>query len=274
MSGAKRLVPRGSPVSARRRGGARPNPSAASAFLVTCEHGGNRVPIAYQDLFRKAGPALASHRGWDAGTVALARDLARDLAGTGPGEGIASPRIATVTRLLVDLNRSAHNPRVFSEWTRPLSRAERRLLLERYHTPHWRAVADDVTELVSRGRRVIHLAAHSFTPMVNGRTRRVDLALLYDPTRSEERSLCAAWVGGLRRRLPGLRVGRNQPYRGASDGLTTWLRRQHGDRRYLGIEIEVNQVLLEAGGRLPREVTEALAGAAMEALDAHRRMPA
>lgn len=251
-------------MSAGGRGGSRRKPSA---FLVTCEHGGNRVPIAYQDLFRKAGPVLASHRGWDAGTVALARDLARELSEMGPGEGIASPRIATVTRLLVDLNRSAQNPRVFSEWTRPLPRAERSILLDTYHTPHRRAVADDVAELVSRGRQVIHLAAHSFTPAANGRTRRVDLALLYDPARSEERTLAAAWVTGLRHHLPALRVGRNQPYRGASDGLTTWLRRVHGGRRYLGIEIEVNQGLLDAGGRLPREVTEALAGAAQEALD-------
>jgi len=239
--------------------------STSPVFLVTCEHGGNRVPIAYQDLFRRAGPALASHRGWDAGTVALARDLARDLAGLGPGEGVTSPRVSTVTRLLVDLNRSAHNPLVFSEWTRALPPAERRILLEQFHTPHREAVASDVAELVSRGHRVIHLAVHSFTPVVNGRMRRVDLALLYDPGRSEERTLSATWVTVLRRRLPELRVGRNQPYRGASDGLTTWLRRRYGDDRYLGIEIEVSQGLLDAGGRLPRDVTEGLAEGAIEA---------
>jgi predicted N-formylglutamate amidohydrolase len=252
-------------VSARRAAPAGRRSTTSPVFLVTCEHGGNRVPIAYQDLFRRAGPALASHRGWDAGTVALARDLARDLAGMGPGEGVTSPRVATVTRLLVDLNRSAHNPRVFSQWTRSLPLTERRILLERYHTPHREAVASDVAELVARDRRVIHLAAHSFTPVVNGRMRRVDLALLYDPARLEERTLAATWVQVLRRRLPELRVGRNQPYKGASDGLTTWLRRRHGDGRYLGIEIEVSQRLLDAGGRLPREVTEALAEGAIEA---------
>jgi predicted N-formylglutamate amidohydrolase len=252
-------------LSARRRAPSGRHPWTPPVFLVTCEHGGNRVPIAYQDLFRKAGPALASHRGWDAGTVALARDLARDLGGMGPGEDITSPRIATVTRLLVDLNRSAHNPRVFSDWTRPLPLAERRLLLERYHTPHREGVAADVAELVSRGRRVIHLAVHSFTPVINGRMRRVDLALLYDPARTEERALAANWVHVLRRRLPDLRVGRNQPYRGASDGLTTWLRRRHGDPWYLGIEIEVSQGLLDAAGRLPRQVSEGLAEGAIEA---------
>jgi predicted N-formylglutamate amidohydrolase len=258
-------------VSAGRRASSGRRSPTSPVFLVTCEHGGNRVPIAYQDLFRKAGPALASHRGWDAGTVALARDLARDLGGMGPDESVTSPRIATVTRLLVDLNRSAHNPRVFSEWTRPLPLGERRLLLERYHTPHREAVASDVAALVSRGHHVIHLAVHSFTPVINGRMRQVDLALLYDPARLEERTLAATWVNVLRQRFPELRVGRNQPYRGASDGLTTWLRRRHGDRRYLGIEIEVSQGLLDAAGRLPRELSEGLAEGAIEAATFPRR---
>lgn len=227
--------------------------------VVTCEHGGNRVPLAYQDLFRRAGPALASHRGWDAGTVALGRDLARVVGRELPGIPEIAPRVATVTRLLVDLNRSPHNPRVFSEWTGKLPREERRLLLERYHTPHRAAVDEDVAALEESGRRVIHLAVHSFAPSLNGQVRQADLALLYDPARASERALADTWARNLRTRLPELRVRKNQPYRGASDGLTTWLRRRHRDTRYMGIEIEVNQRLLDAGGRFPREVMHALA---------------
>jgi predicted N-formylglutamate amidohydrolase len=235
-------------------------------MVVTCEHGGNRVPIEYQDLFRRAGPALASHRGWDAGTVALARDLVREVARVMPKVPLTLPRIATVTRLLADLNRSPHNPRVFSEWTRTLSRPERLLLLERYHTPHREAVDADVTALAERGRRVLHLALHSFAPFMNGHPRQADLALLYDPARKSERELACDWARTLQERLPELRVRRNQPYRGVSDGLTTWLRRRHRDARYMGIEIEVNQSLLDSGGRFPRLVTHALADTLAEVL--------
>jgi len=39
---------------------------------------------------------------------------------------------------------------------------------------------------------------------------------------------------------PTLRLRRNAPYRGVSDGLPTTLRRRFGNR-YLGMELEVNQ---------------------------------
>jgi predicted N-formylglutamate amidohydrolase len=164
-----------------------------------------------------------------------------------------------VTRLLVDLNRSPHHPRALSEWTRSLARPDRESLLRRYHAPHRAAVEGDVEELVRRGRRVLHLGVHSFTPVLDGVARGADLALLYDPARPLERGLCSSWAEALARALPRLAVRRNQPYRGASDGLTTWLRRRFPAEAYLGIEIEVNQRHLTAGRRFPREVAEALA---------------
>lgn len=228
------------------------------ALLVTCEHGGNRVPSRFHALFAGADEPLASHRGWDAGALTLAREIARRLR--------APLRAATVTRLLVDLNRSPHNPRVFSEWTRRLSRQARMDLLREHHTPHRAAVESDVAVRVAEGCRVIHLGVHTFTPSLNGVVRRADLSLLYDPARPGERALCAAWTAALRERLPHRVVRRNDPYRGTADGLTTWLRRRHPDGRYLGVEIEVNQRLLDVRGRFPLEVAEALVEGFREAL--------
>jgi len=45
-------------------------------FLITCEHGGNRIPARYRPLFACHGALLASHRGYDPGALALARDFA------------------------------------------------------------------------------------------------------------------------------------------------------------------------------------------------------
>jgi predicted N-formylglutamate amidohydrolase len=162
--------------------------------------------------------------------------------------------LATLTRLLVDLNRSAHNPRVFSEHTRALPRARRMELLEAHHAPHREAVDQTVARQCGTGVPVIHLAVHTFTPVLDGKVRGADVALLYDPARPSERDFCGRWVDALARRLPDLAVRRNQPYRGASDGLTTWLRSRHPQGRYLGVEIEVNQRLLNGDGRFPSRV--------------------
>lgn len=111
--------------------------------LLTCEHGGNEVPEEYRALFDGMEAALASHRGWDPGALSLARWLGRRL---------SAPVVAsTVTRLLVDLNRSAHNPRVFSEATRRLSREERERLLARFHAPHRAEVAEAVARAAAVG---------------------------------------------------------------------------------------------------------------------------
>lgn len=228
-------------------------------MLVTCEHGGHSVPRELAARFAGAQTVLASHRGWDPGALPLARQVAR-LLGTSP------PRAVTVTRLVVDTNRSAHHPRVFSEYTRGLPQARRRTLLTDRHAPHRDAVDSDVAEAVAGGARVLHLGVHTFTPVLDGVLRRADVALLYDPARVRERALCGAWARAMAVRLPDLAVRRNQPYRGASDGLTTWLRGRHPPEAYLGIEIEVNQRLLGPRGAFPERVGRALAGGLLEAL--------
>ena len=54
--------------------------SALSDFvLLTCEHGGNRVPAEFARLFRGKRNLLDSHRGYDPGALELARTCARRL---------------------------------------------------------------------------------------------------------------------------------------------------------------------------------------------------
>ena len=79
---------------------------------------------------------------------------------------------------------------------------------------------------------------------IDGRLRTADVGLLYDPSRSSERRFCDRWKRSLHQIAPELRVRRNYPYLGKSDGFTTHLRRTIGSPRYLGIELEVNQRVL------------------------------
>ena len=205
-------------------------PAAERSLLLTCEHGGNRVPREYRALFRGREALLASHRGWDPGALAVGRSLARAL----DAELIA----ATTTRLLVDLNRSAHNPAVFSELSRGLTRDRRDALLAR---------TTALTGTAS-GRRSPREAGASCTSpctasLPSGAVRSATSRSGSSTTRSGLASAPwrSAWQRRLRAELPHLGVRRNAPYRGNADGLTTALRREFPAQRYLGLELELNQ---------------------------------
>jgi predicted N-formylglutamate amidohydrolase len=211
-----------------------------TVLVVTCEHGGREVPPAYARLFGSHGALLQSHRGWDAGSLELARQMA---------EAFGVPlHAATTTRLLVDLNRSPGHRRLFSEVTRALVPATRQQIVERYHRPHRQAVEAEVARHIAAGRHVIHVASHSFTPTLDGVDRRADVAWLYDPRRAGEVAFARDWMAHFARHAPGLRLRRNHPYRGRDDGLTAWLRKRHPDDAYVGIELEVNQRFVAEGG--------------------------
>jgi predicted N-formylglutamate amidohydrolase len=155
---------------------------------------------------------------------------------------------ATVSRLLIDLNRSLGHPQIFSAATRGMS-ALRTDIVEQHYRPYRERVEQLVGRAVSRRRRVIHISSHSFTPELHGRVRSADVGLLYDPARRGEVDLCARWQAALADAAPALRVRRNYPYAGKGDGLTSHLRRNFSARTYVGIELEVNQRIVHAAGR-------------------------
>jgi predicted N-formylglutamate amidohydrolase len=192
-------------------------------------------------LFRGARRLLQSHRGYDRGARILAHSLARAMR--------APVVVAMTSRLLVDLNRSPGHRQQFSAFTRRLPAAERAVLVDRHYRPHRARVEVLVDRLASRGHRVIHIAAHSFTPVLGRDVRRADVGLLYDPTRRGEVELCARWKAALHGLDPMLRIRRNYPYAGKADGLTSHLRARHACGAYVGIELEVNQRIVIAGGR-------------------------
>lgn len=252
-----------------------PGGDEPTAVVVSCEHAGNRVPAEWQDRFHDRNDLLASHRGWDPG----AEDLARFLAAA-----LGAPLVRTdVTRLLVDTNRSPGHPRLFGPDARTLSEDVRRSIVARYHTPHRRRVEEEVEVRLRTGRWVLHLGVHTFTPVLDGRVREVDVGLLYDPSRERERRFCRAWGAALRRRLPDRRIRMNQPYRGTSDGLTTWLRsmfdgapggegEQGQAARYLGVELEVSQGMLHEG-EVPEDIRDGILRALREVLAADHEDP-
>jgi predicted N-formylglutamate amidohydrolase len=206
--------------------------------VVSCEHATKEIPREYQSLFAsaEAQAALWSHRGYDAGAKELAELL-------GATFGVA-PHLGTSSRLLCDLNRSYGHPKIHSEFTQSLSASELEHVIEKHWRPYRDAVEKDVASKLNAAKRVLHLSCHSFTPVLDGVPRTVEVGLLYDPKRRHERSLAKIMKEELSQRLAGLRVRCNQPYRGNSDGLASHLRKIHSDERYVGFELEVSHAVV------------------------------
>lgn len=194
---------------------------------------------------------LESHRGRDQGALEMAEELAARF---------GAPLFpATVSRLLIDLNRSLHHPSVFSELTWKLPEAERQRIVERHYRPHRDRVEAEIRGLVEAGATVVHLAVHSFTPVRRGVVREADVSLLYDPRRPGEKRFCDAWAAAMASARPDLRIRRNYPFKGISDGFTTYLRKRFPATRYLGIEIESNQRFVRRGGKAWKDLCELVA---------------
>ena len=232
-------------------------------LLFSCEHGGRDVPARYRQTLAGAEAALDTHRGWDPGALVLARELARAFR--------APLEACEVTRLLIDPNRSLGHEGLFSEWSRRLPSAERERVIETYWRPHQERVEGRVRAAVEAGDDVLHLSIHSFAPVWKGRERAVDVGWLHDPARAAERAFCEAWRDPLRARTEGLRLRRNRPYFGNTDGLTTRLRARFPAARYLGIELEINQRFPRGDAGTWEQLRHALAAALAEALAAQAR---
>lgn len=199
-------------------------------LLLTCEHGGNRIPEAYKSYFINEA-TLKTHRGYDLGALDLFHFL----------EPLSDASFfSTTSRLLIELNRSLHHKRLFSEFSSELSKKEKDELITAYYVPYRTAVENNIKSYVEKGESVLHLSIHSFTPELNGAKRNCDIGLLYDSKKKQEREFCKRYKVALLEQDSNLHVRFNYPYLGKADGFTTYLRKQF-PTNYLGIEIEINQ---------------------------------
>jgi predicted N-formylglutamate amidohydrolase len=210
-------------------------------LVITCEHGGHGIPAPYRELFTAHQALLESHRGYDPGALVMARALAT---------AFEAPLVtATVSRLLVDLNRSIGHPRLHLETIRKEAPEVRQRILHRHYQPYRAQAERLVMQAVAEHGRVIHISSHSFTPELDGKVRDADIGLLYDPARPGEIELCERWKAAFKACAPELIVRRNYPYAGKGDGLTAWFRRHLSPLAYVGVELEINQKHVAAGGR-------------------------
>jgi predicted N-formylglutamate amidohydrolase len=212
-------------------------------LILSCEHGGNKIPRRYAHLFNHGLKVLNSHSGLDLGALSLARAIARRF---------DAPLIAaTISRLLVDLNRSEQHRKLFSRFTHSLSNEEKAKIICHYYRPYRTQLHELIARNVAHNRTVLHLSVHSFTPVYQGVERATDIGLLYDPSRALELRCCKQLQCLIKKFIPDLRIHRNAPYRGVSDGFTCWLREKFTARQYAGIELEINQRYVQNAKLIP-----------------------
>lgn len=201
-------------------------------LLITCEHGGNNIPHQYNIYFKNKKKLLNTHRGYDLGALDLAKLIYE----------ITDSQFyySTISRSLIELNRSLHHPNLFSEVTKQFNGSEKQKIISKYYLP-FRTKVEDYIKSKTVNDTVLHLSIHSFTPTLNGKVRNTDIGLLYDPKHKREKEYSKKLKECLKLIIPGLKVRFNYPYLGTMDGFTKYLRKVFSSRIYKGIEIEVNQ---------------------------------
>lgn len=202
-------------------------PGTADLLLIA-DHASADVPPGI-DL--GIPPALmANHIAVDIGTDALTRRLARALS--------APAIIATVSRLVVDLNRDAADPGavpassdghiISGNWN--LAEAERELRIGALHTPYH----DSIAAQIATRRPALIISVHSFTPQLATRPeeeRPWPIGVLYN------HDARAARLGLVALASRGLHVGDNQPYSGSTLNYTMDRHAEATGIPYLGIEV-------------------------------------
>ncbi|WP_172348805.1 N-formylglutamate amidohydrolase [Mesorhizobium sp. NZP2298] len=176
---------------------------AASPYLLIAEHAGHVVPAPWHDL-GLPGPYLGTHFAVDIGIDALTRRLSRTLR--------APAVIAHYSRLFLDYNRPA------GEWDfmRPDLGG---IPVPGNVTPDatdvrlrksiaWAPVEQAIVEAAA-GRQAL-VSVHSFTPVMAGVRRNVDIGVLWrEPSAFVTSVLKMLGAHGAE---TGLRIGDNEPY--------------------------------------------------------------
>lgn len=204
-------------------------------IILSCEHASNNIPTEWEYLFAslESKKDLNSHLGIDIGAKKIAKYFAENLS--------CDLILADYSRLFIELNRSLDNPNLFSKYTKNISDADKQEIIKAFYNPYRTNVENLINKYINQNYRVIHLSIHSFTPVLNNKVRTTDIGLLYDPNKTLEKEFCTELKKIYLKDENKYKLKLNYPYRGTSDGFTTYLRAKLDNSKYIGVEIEFNQ---------------------------------
>jgi predicted N-formylglutamate amidohydrolase len=200
--------------------------------VFTCEHGGNLIPDPYKPLFENFKSTLTTFKAYDIGAMNLYKDLLEETGDYG--------NHFQYCRMLVDVDKDIKSPQLFSQPVSKLPTKERNKILKQFYYP-WREEVENQIASLSRSNYVLHCSVHTFPQVVNGVVRNVDVAVLFDTEREWEALFAGKFVEFLRQENPKLLVEPNYPIPGGHEGFVHYLKQQKFSKKYIGIQLEVNQ---------------------------------
>ena len=215
------------------------NGTSKAPVLFLCEHAGRAIPKTLGTLGLNE-KALMSHRGWDIGAEALARNLANRLN--------APLILQRYSRLVIDGNRPPGSPEsilevsdgVEIEVNKKLSLHEREAREKAIFAPMDQAIND----AFSASQRIAAFSIHSFSPQLGGQSRPWHAGFL------TRRSILTAkaLIESLKGQRPSLKLAINKPY--TVDDENDWFIPSHAEARGLMhclIEVRNDQISDEPG---------------------------
>jgi predicted N-formylglutamate amidohydrolase len=207
------------------------NPLAEAPILLVCDHASYRFPNMLGDMGLDPF-ARRCHLAVDIGSGALTEQLAHRLDVTAV--------LAQYSRLVVDCNRELMDPGAFLEFgdgviipgNRNLSSEARKRRADALYWPYHRAIDEQVRRLQRITPEPAFIAVHSFTPVMNGETRRWQMGVLWDT----DARLRDIFLEGFE--AAGYCVGDNEPYSGkAPQDYTIDHHAESNNLPHVGIEI-------------------------------------
>ncbi|GGB53298.1 N-formylglutamate amidohydrolase [Roseibium aquae] len=214
------------------------NPDGQGQIVLVCDHASNRMPRPFETDLGVTEEDKTAHIAWDPGALGVSRALSRLL---------DAPLIhSTVSRLIIDCNRSEHAPDLIpirSERTpipgnEDLSEHQRSERLNLFHRPFHAAIETVLKERADNRIPTAVVSVHSYTPVYNGIARPWEIGLISGP----DRRLIDPVLARLQAETA-LNVGDNEPYSPA-DGVYYTLHRhaETAGRPALMIEIRNDEV--------------------------------
>ncbi len=207
------------------------NALSESPVLLVCDHASCRFPDALGDMGLDPF-AQRCHLALDIGAGHLTKSLAKSLDTTAV--------VARYSRLVVDCNRQLLDPGAFLEYgdgilvpgNRNLSQADKDARADAIYWPYHHAIDEQIKRLRAVGPPPAFIAIHSFTPVLNGKSRTTEIGVLWD----KDKRLADLFIGEFR--AAGFETGDNEPYSGkALQDFTVDYHAEVGGLPHVGIEI-------------------------------------
>lgn len=209
-------------------------------IIITCEHASNKIPVEWQYLFASniAQKDLNDHHGIDLGAKHAALYFAKFFS----KYFSCDLEVAKYSRLLIELNRSINHNNLFSKYTNCLDNNKKSIIIDKIYKLYRTKIEQIIERNINLKQKIIHLSIHSFTPILNNQVRNTDIGILYDPKRGLEKKLCKLIkTNYIIDKNNKYKLRLNYPYKGYTDGFTTYLRKIFDEDNYIGLEIEINQ---------------------------------